>query len=306
MKTSRSKAAALLFTAGVAAAAREVLFAGPRDFSGLAVLAVFYAAAGAVLYGCCRRGGAQKNDAGSARPPEILVGPMAAGIAHNFRNYLSVLSGSLAMLRRATFEGPGVQRALQIQEKCLAQAERMTTLLLRFARSEWEHDEERLMRIDTTALIDDAVELAEIFLRERKIELRRVIERNLPEIRGDETGLMQSLINVIKNAGEASPPGGVVEVAAALSDDGQSVFITVRDHGVGLEDQMRSRIFAPFASDKADGTGLGLFTVRALIEQSGGAVSINSERGAGTEVVIGCKRARSASSGATVQNPVIG
>ena len=105
-------------------------------------------------------------------------------------------------------------------------------------------------------------------------------------VRGDEQRLRQVLDNLISNAIKYSPEGGVIEVGGM--NDGASVTVYVRDQGVGLSEQDQERVFERFyrvdsaLSRKTQGTGLGLFLARAIVEAHGGKMRVESEPGHGS------------------------
>ena len=116
------------------------------------------------------------------------------------------------------------------------------------------------------------------------------IETELNELPGVTIGsgdLKQSLVNLIINAVEASPEGGLIEIKTWV-DDG-FIKISVSDEGRGITQEELSEIFDPFytTKDAGEGTGLGLYLVSSVVERGGGSVKVVSEPGEGTEFTIG-------------------
>ncbi|MCX6544444.1 MAG: ATP-binding protein [Acidobacteria bacterium] len=108
----------------------------------------------------------------------------------------------------------------------------------------------------------------------------------LPSILVDRSLVGHALTNVIENALHAMPGGGSLTIGARVSTDGQRLEFSVRDTGVGMERAALGRIFEPYFSTKAIGTGLGLTIVKRNVELHGGTVAIDSEPGAGTVVTL--------------------
>jgi len=118
-------------------------------------------------------------------------------------------------------------------------------------------------------------------------------------VRADPAQFEQAILNLVVNARDAMPRGGVIRIATGTRDldewyagrhegvsAGPHVAITVSDTGVGMDEATRSRIFEPFFTTKKQGTGLGLSTVYGVVRQSGGDVTVESELGKGTAITI--------------------
>ena len=105
-----------------------------------------------------------------------------------------------------------------------------------------------------------------------QLHLRGVAEADGPEVHGDGNLLSGALLNVLLNAGEASPAGGVVQVD--LERNGGAVRVRVRDGGPGIPPGERERVFEPFYTTKASGTGLGLALAQRTVEEHGGTIRV--------------------------------
>ena len=109
--------------------------------------------------------------------------------------------------------------------------------------------------------------------------------KDVPPIRGSESDLRESVINLLFNAVDAMPQGGTITVATGAEDN--SVVIQVRDTGRGMTEEVRQRCFEPFFTTKGErGTGLGLAIVYGIVQRHGGSIDVQSEPGKGTVVVI--------------------
>ena len=96
----------------------------------------------------------------------------------------------------------------------------------------------------------------------------------------DEAQLRQAMLNLLRNAREAMPNGGTIDVTVRA--EGMSVVIRVEDRGAGIPDEIRSRVFDPFFSTKGEGTGLGLAITRQIVEAHGGELACDAREGGGT------------------------
>jgi signal transduction histidine kinase len=115
----------------------------------------------------------------------------------------------------------------------------------------------------------------------------------LPLVKGDKMRLHQALSNLLSNGIEAMPDGGELTIAAtALGSDGDCVEVEIRDRGVGIREEELEKIFEPFYTTKARGTGLGLAIARGIINEHGGEVEVESQKGEGTRFVVRLPLAR--------------
>jgi signal transduction histidine kinase len=100
----------------------------------------------------------------------------------------------------------------------------------------------------------------------------------------DRDQIRQVILNLLTNAYEAMPDGGLVTVGGKKADDAVEIFVT--DGGTGMDEQTRAQVFEPFFSKKIKGTGLGLAVSKRIAESHGGTLSITSEEGRGTTAVL--------------------
>jgi len=139
--------------------------------------------------------------------------------------------------------------------------------------------------VDLAAVIGEVARLIEPTARERtvKVEIRPLPAGML--VRAEEAELQHTLINLLLNAVQASPPGGLVTVEAGV---GEQVRVRVIDNGCGISPENRERIFEPFFSTRQGGTGLGLFLSLNFVRRSGGDLRVTSEPGRGStfEIVL--------------------
>jgi two-component system, cell cycle sensor histidine kinase and response regulator CckA len=224
------------------------------------------------------------------------VGMLAGGIAHDFNNLLTIINGYSQILLGALPAGePNYTAAEQIM-KAGERAAALTGQLLAFSRGQ----------VLQTKAIDLNQLLAglEIMLRRligEDIDLRFAPGRDLGQVRADPGQLEQVVMNLVVNARDAMPRGGVLSIETnhvALDENyvstragmkpGQYVALVVSDNGTGMDAATLARLFQPFFTTKGQGkgTGLGMTMVFSIVKQSGGGVEVYSEPGKGTSVKV--------------------
>jgi signal transduction histidine kinase len=233
------------------------------------------------------------------------VGRLAGGVAHDFNNLLMVITAHGELLRRGL--DPDDPRLRKL-EQIMTAAERASLLvrqLLAFSRAQVL--EPRVT--DLNRLVSDVART----LRPVMGSGVRVVTRLTPEVghvRIDRAQFEQVLMNLAVNARDAMPGGGTLELCTARREmqaggavpDGSYAVLAVKDSGVGMDAETRSRAFEPFFSTKSsgEGTGLGLAMVYGIVQQSGGHVTLESEPGRGSVFWIHLPRADGAGSEADV------
>jgi signal transduction histidine kinase len=119
-----------------------------------------------------------------------------------------------------------------------------------------------------------------------RIEVSVEVPRDLPPALIDRTLVGRALTNVVENALHAMPGQGRLSIRAGCEDEGHRVRMEVADSGVGMDDEARQRVFEPYFSTKATGTGLGLTIAKRNVELSGGSIRVDSTPGVGTVVTM--------------------
>ncbi|MDT8440323.1 MAG: ATP-binding protein [Desulfuromonadales bacterium] len=208
------------------------------------------------------------------------LGRLSAGIAHEVRNPLTGISLLLDELHDRLLASPAdralIQRALQEIERL----EGLVGELLNFAAPSTA----QLVQGDVAAILRDILFLMGKQVQNSGVELRQSIPAELPHPRIDAPRLKQALLNLLTNALDAMPAGGVLTVAAAREAD--RVRITVADSGEGIPADRLPLIFEPFYTTKGEGTGLGLSITHTIIASHGGRIEVDSRVGAGTRFDI--------------------
>ena len=210
------------------------------------------------------------------------VGRLAGGIAHDFNNLLTAITGYTELLLDSIPATSPLRRDLAEIQAAGERAASLTRQLLTFSRGQVS----RPTVVDLNAIVQHMEAMLGRLIGEH-IRLVLDLEPALGHIRADRTQIEQVLLNLVLNARDAMPQGGIVTVTTRNlrgAKDREEVELEVADSGCGMDEDTRQRIFEPFFTTKESGrgTGLGLTTVYAIVEQSNGTITVESIPGKGT------------------------
>lgn len=222
------------------------------------------------------------------------IGQLTGGIAHDFNNLLAAVLGGLGLIERRLPLTDEHLRIVGMTRHAAEQGAELVKRLLAFARRQKLEPE----AIDVATLAGSVAGLLEHSLG-GLVELKWEVRRDIGRVYADPTQLELALMNLIINARDAMPEGGIIAVSAVnakVEEDGASkdlvagdyIVLTVEDKGTGIPAEILDQVLEPFFTTKAvgKGTGLGLSMVYGFARQSGGSVRVESEVGAGTKVSI--------------------
>jgi two-component system sensor histidine kinase PilS (NtrC family) len=212
------------------------------------------------------------------------IGRLAAGIAHEIRNPLASISGSVEVLKSLPGADAETRQLVDIAVREVDRLDRLISDLLDYARPRTE-ERQPLDLGEVTTEIGKAIEHER---RDRDINVVVDAEPGVG-IDGASGQIRQVLWNLIRNAIDAMPSGGTLRMASSLEElsGGQrEAVLTVSDTGVGIPKEDLDRIFEPFFSTKPNGTGLGLATVARIVEDHRGNIDMHSDRGQGTTFTL--------------------
>ena len=220
------------------------------------------------------------------------VGQLAGGLAHDFNNLVSVITGYCGFLRRDLAGDDARLSDIKEIQAAAESAASLTRQLLAFSRKQ--------VLQPKIVNLNDSVEQLEHMLRRligAQIEIKTKLDPDLQLVKADPNQLDQVVMNLAVNARDAMPGGGelTLETENVLLDAeyarthpgvraGPHVLLCIRDNGIGMSAETQARIFEPFFTTKEPGmgTGLGLSTVYGIVRQSGGHIWVYSEEGLGT------------------------
>lgn len=209
------------------------------------------------------------------------VGSLAAGVAHEIRNPLSSLKGFATYFRQRYGSVPDDVKMADIMIREVDRLNRVITELLEFSRPMALKKEET----DAAGLVRRALDTIERQAAEKGIAVRAELPPGLAAVPIDADRVTQVLLNLFLNALAAMERGGVLSVGLALQE-GRTLRITVGDSGAGIRREDLGRVFDPYFTTKASGTGLGLAVVHRIVEAHGGEIRLESEPGKGTTFTV--------------------
>jgi two-component system, NtrC family, sensor kinase len=210
------------------------------------------------------------------------VGRMAAHITHEIRNPLASLGLNVELL--ADEVGANNQEARKLVTSIGNEVDRLseiTETYLRFVRL----PKPKLEHEDLGAIATSVLEFAGGELKLAGVTWGIRIEPEVPEVVADESQLRQALLNLVRNAKEAMVDGGRIDVELARTSDAM-VRLVLADSGPGIPPENRAKIFDPFFSTKAKGTGLGLALVQQIVLEHGGRIEVDCPENGGTRFTI--------------------
>ena len=213
------------------------------------------------------------------------VGRLAAGIAHEIRNPLAAISGSIELLSQ-TMQADGAKENKELMSIVIREVDRLNGLiteLLEFARPRTLETE----RLDVGATMAEMLKVFENDKRLGDTPVELAADADVL-VDADPAQLRQVVWNLLRNAAEAAP---AQKISVRVQADGERVALTIRDRGPGIAPEHRARIFEPFFSTKDGGTGLGLATVHRIVDEHKGAVEFDCPPDGGTAVTVRLPRA---------------
>ncbi len=219
------------------------------------------------------------------------MGELSAGIAHEIRNPLAGIKSSAQVIEESF--SPGDFRA-QLASRIVKEIDRSNDLLKRFfnfarpsrARQDFHNIE---------MIIDGVYLLMAPRFKKKNIEFEKKFADALPQVYVDESQLEQVVLNLFLNAVDAMPEGGKLTVFTGvrktaeksdLHEQEQMVFVDIADSGNGIPQSKLEKIFNPFYTTKSDGVGLGLSISSRLLEENGGAITVESKLGKGSVFTV--------------------
>ena len=210
---------------------------------------------------------------------------IAAALSHDMKTPLASIIGAIQALRRAPLEPKRAEQMLELLHRQTHRLDRLVGQLLDFARLEAGHP--LAMASQST---DAAVVIAGVVDLHPGRIFEVVVAPGLPWLWCDPDRLGQIIANLVSNAAKYASPTVPIGIEARRSDDGAQVLIAVRDQGPGIEPSEQARLFEQFRRGqqalKADGTGLGLYLTKALVDAHGGTVRCESRVGHGTTFTV--------------------
>jgi len=206
------------------------------------------------------------------------IGQLAAGIAHELNNPLGDILGFAQLAAKHPDMPDAAHADLKRIVKCCLYAREIIKKVLLFGRQM----PPRKTNVKLNDLIEEWMDVIDVQCQKKGIKIKLTLDRRLPEITGDPFQLNQVLVNLINNAVDAMPAGGVLTIKSR-AEKGR-VYLEVRDTGIGMSEEILKQIFTPFftTKDVDRGTGLGLSVAHGIVETHGGSIKADSREGEGS------------------------
>jgi len=208
------------------------------------------------------------------------LGEMVAGISHEIRNPLGIIKSSSELLKKkmASYDPSNSIPDIIIEESI--RLNYIITDFLNFAKPRIPN----LMACDVEAVLEKNIKFLASHIEKEGYTVEKDYDNNIPEITADSDMLYQAFLNILINAMQAMPEGGKIHVAIQSADNTVKIFF--EDEGEGIPQDLMEKIWDPFFTTKAKGTGLGLGIVKNIIESHSGNVQISARPGAGARVKV--------------------
>jgi signal transduction histidine kinase len=213
------------------------------------------------------------------------VGQLAAGLAHEINNPLTVIIGFAQGMEKRVPEGSDLRLPVTSIAREARRCHTLVQEILAYSRATGKH--RPVAPVGVGAAVSAVLPLLEVRARDQKIAIKTEIEGDLPEILSSHGRVEQILVNLCNNAMDAMPGGGTLTLRARRRGP-EKVRLEVEDTGEGIPEEIRSRIVEPFFTTKevGKGTGLGLTLVYGFLQQQGGTLEVESQVGRGTTMII--------------------
>ena len=215
-----------------------------------------------------------------------LISMLAASVAHEIGNPLNSLNIHLQLLERhskGTDEKPADDEALDMINIAKDEVKRLDLIITQFL-SAIRPTKPNMEKLDIKALVEATLNFMKNEIEDRSISVYCEWPEVMPDISGDSNQLKQVVYNLIKNASQAMPEGGRIDIICTVDED--NLRLSISDTGTGISAKDMGNIFEPYFTRKQTGTGLGLMIVERIIREHGAELAVESEPGKGTVFII--------------------
>jgi two-component system cell cycle sensor histidine kinase/response regulator CckA len=215
------------------------------------------------------------------------LGQLAGGIAHDFNNLLQAIIGYAQLMKQNPTDVELITRSLQVLETAAVDGSETVRRIQQFARL---RPDEAFVTVNLNKVAQDAAAItrprwAETMAHDGRSPSLRLDLGSVPPISGRPAALTEVMTNLILNAIDAMPGGGVLSIRTRHADD--AALVIVEDTGTGMPESVRRRIFEPFFSTKGErGSGLGLAMAYSIVRRHGGEIRVDSTVGKGTTFTL--------------------
>ncbi len=210
---------------------------------------------------------------------------LTAGVAHEIGNPLNSLTIHLQLLARELNQAPGAAdpRLRELLDVATEEVARLDHIIKRFLQA-LRPGKPALRSTQLDSLLNETLAFLAPELQRRRVQIEVAVAQDLPVALVDAGQMRQVFHNLVKNAAQAMPHGGRLAIRLAATD--RFVTLAFADSGPGIPADQLSRIFEPYYTTKAEGSGLGLVVVQRIVRDHGGQIDVHSRPGRGTEIIV--------------------
>jgi two-component system, sporulation sensor kinase E len=211
---------------------------------------------------------------------------LAAGVAHELGNPLNSLTIHLQLLQRQLNrmkDNPATNKMAESVDICVSEVQRLDDIIKHFLEA-IRPTRPDFSEVNLIELVEESLKVLELEISNRGLEVDIVLKEKLPPVMADRNQVKQAIFNVIKNAMEAMPVGGQLQISSRCNDE--FAVLQFADTGSGIQQQDLNHVFTPYFTTKKEGSGLGLMIIQRIMRDHGGQVGIDSKPGVGTIVSL--------------------
>lgn len=217
----------------------------------------------------------------------VVLGELMGGLAHEIRNPAAGIKGAMEILSN----DPSLSKKNKdVLVEVIEQIERIEFFLKSFLNFA-QPPKPAFLNVNVNDVLDETISLVEkhpsfALISSRTIKIVRDFEPHLPKTMVDPTQLQQVFMNILLNAADAMPEGGMITAETSHKEASSRLMIKISDTGSGIDKSMVDKIFQPFFTTKPKGTGLGLAITKRLVEQHGGSIHVTNNNDGGVSFTI--------------------
>jgi PAS domain S-box-containing protein len=208
-----------------------------------------------------------------------MAGRLAASLAHEINNPLQSVIGCLSLVEEANAEGGDISRYLHVAREELRRAAGIVRRL-RDVYTPSKPEDRRAT--DINELLEAVLTLTQKRCEDSAVEVAWKPGKNLPLVRLVPGSIQQVFLNLVLNAVEAMPQGGLLRVSSVSTKRPTGVRVTINDSGGGIPAEALPHLFQPFHTSKSEGLGLGLYVTQKIVDEHGGRINVKSQAGVGS------------------------
>ncbi|WP_232363728.1 two-component system sensor histidine kinase NtrB [Desulfogranum japonicum] len=211
------------------------------------------------------------------------LGKMVAAVSHEIKNPLGIVRSTAEVLKKRISKiAPGNEHLAGIIVEETSRLDRIVREFLDFARPQ-----EGAMKADSiNPVVERVARFMESEIAQKDIELILRLSPNLPDVFMDGEQIYQVLFNIMYNAVQAMPEGGILQLHTSLEQKKNEVRLSIEDTGIGIKPENLEQVFTPFYTDKSKGTGLGLAIAKNIVDKHNGSILVNSIVDKGSQFIV--------------------